>query len=208
MKHFSAPSARLRTGDRRHILWEIHRAQGALRARSSFATWHRTPATTLDRGGVSESQPSWSCVTTWPKMRSNLRRIPPPKSERVRRAWIPTPSLINSCSAAFRPTTTPTQAGIRSEKIPVSPSWRGCRRIREACVNFPSRTRSRLAQVSCSRMEVAFLADSLAVYQAFDVCPRRASQAQISQLINIPGNVMVGPIGTSIGPTVWKPAAR
>ena len=39
MKHFSAPSGRLRTGDRRHILWEIHRAQGALRARSSFAGW-------------------------------------------------------------------------------------------------------------------------------------------------------------------------
>ena len=31
--------------------------------------------------------------------RSNLRRIPPPKSERVRRTWIPTTSLVTSCSS-------------------------------------------------------------------------------------------------------------
>jgi hypothetical protein len=37
---------------------------------------------------------------------------------------------------------------------------------------------------------------------------KAASQDQISQLINTAGNVMLGPIGTSIGSTVSKPAAR
>ena len=32
----------------------------------------------------------------WRTRRSNLRGIPPPKSERLRRAWIPTTSLITS----------------------------------------------------------------------------------------------------------------
>jgi hypothetical protein len=62
---------------------------------------------------------------------------------------------------------------------------------------------------SRSRTDVTVLTEnSLPFNKRLMPVPGGASQAQISQLINIAGNVMLGPIGTSIGPTVSKPAAR
>ena len=74
---------------------ELHRLRGVFLA-AMGAEETQIEASFCAAIRIAKEQKSVSLAET---RRSNLRRIPPPKSERVRRTWIPTTSLVTSCSA-------------------------------------------------------------------------------------------------------------
>ena len=74
---------------------ELHRLRGVFLA-ALGADETQIEASFCEAIRIAKEQKS---ISTGETRRSNLRRIPPPKSERVRRTWIPTTSLIISCSS-------------------------------------------------------------------------------------------------------------